>query len=480
MAKIQSTQSIRTGVTSADVAYPSNVGTGHFLWVAHVQFQSGGNTIATPTATSHTFTSDGAAQAIGTQTRQQSFYELNAPSGACTVHFAPSGGTADLSLVIAEFDQVNTSGALDQFASGSGNSTSPSSGATGTRAQGDELLLGCVCHDGTNRTITENASDTLLEEHEGGSSDMPIGTSYRIVTAAGTDAATWTFGTGSVNWLARRSTFRMTVSSGGAAMNANAATATAQAETATFRGAASLSANAATATATAQTATFNAAARFSANAATATAQAETATLRGAAVLTANTATATAQAETASLRGAAILAANAATATAQAEIATFKGGAILGANAASATAAAQTATFSTTGGAVFQANTATATAQAETASFRAAAVFAANASTATTQAQVSQLLGGGALTALAATSSAAAQVLTVRTGAVLAMAVAGASATAYAPIMQSLGAIPRVILQTGVLPISSIGGSLRPISQTTKIVPVSQTNRVRIV
>lgn len=458
MAKIQSTQSIRTGVTSADVAYPSNVGTGHFLWVAHVQFQSGGNTIATPTATSHTFTSDGAAQAIGTQTRQQSFYELNAPSGACTVHFAPSGGTADLSLVIAEFDQVNTSGALDQFASGSGNSTSPSSGATGTRAQGDELLLGCVCHDGTNRTITENASDTLLEEHEGGSSDMPIGTSYRIVTAAGTDAATWTLGTGAVNWLARRSTFRMTVSSGGAAMNANAATATAQAETATFRGAASLSANAATATATAQTATFNAAARFSANAATATAQAETAALRGAAILTANAATATAQAETA----------------------TFRAGAILGANTASATAAAQTATFSTTGGAVFQANTATATAQAETASFRAAAVFAANASTATTQAQVSQLLGGGSLTALAATSSAAAQVLTVRAGAVLAMAVAGASAAAYAPIMQSLGAIPRVILQTGVLPISSIGGSLRPISQTTKIVPVSQTNRVRIV
>jgi len=215
--RVQSTQSIRTGVSSATLAYGSNLTAGDLLWLAHVQFQSGGNTIATPTATvgTHTFTQDGAAQAIGTQTRQQTFYEQNCNSGACTVQFAPSAGIADISMVVSEFDSIVTTGALDQFASGSGNSTSPSSGATGTRAQANELLLGCVCHDGTNRTITEGTNFTLLEEHEGGSADMPIGTEYQLVTSVGTDAATWTIGTGAVNWLARVATFKSAAAAAG-------------------------------------------------------------------------------------------------------------------------------------------------------------------------------------------------------------------------------------------------------------------------
>jgi len=206
----QSTQKIVTGVASTTLAYTSNLTAGNLCWLAHVQFQSGGNTIATPTATSHTFTQDGAAQAIGTQTRQQSFYEQNTASGACTVTFAPSSGTADLSLVVSEFGGMVTTGALDQFASGSGNSTSASSGTTGTRAQADEVLMGCMTHDGTNRTLTEGGGFSLLQEHEGGSADMPIGTSYLIASSAGTDAATWTIGTGSVNWLARVATFKAT------------------------------------------------------------------------------------------------------------------------------------------------------------------------------------------------------------------------------------------------------------------------------
>src|SRR5262249_39022826 len=89
------------------------------------------------------------------------------------------------------------------------------SGATGTRAQADEVLLGCMCHDGTNRAITEGAGFTLLQEHEGGSANMPIGTEYWVVSSAGTDAATWTIGTGAVNSLARIATFKAAAGGGG-------------------------------------------------------------------------------------------------------------------------------------------------------------------------------------------------------------------------------------------------------------------------
>src|SRR5438105_10235091 len=211
IALVQSAQKVVTAVSSTTLASGSNLGSGDLCWLASAQYNNtGGATISTPTATSHTFTADGAEQQLSSDSsnRLRSFYEANCASGPCTVTFAVSSGTADISCVVSEWSGVATSTPLDQFASHeTTSSTSPSSSATGTRAQADEVLLGAMNHDGTSRTITEGTGFSLLQEHEGGSADMPIGTEYWIVSATGTDAATWTIGTGNVNSLARVATF---------------------------------------------------------------------------------------------------------------------------------------------------------------------------------------------------------------------------------------------------------------------------------
>ena len=48
---------------------------------------------------------------------------------------------------------------------------------------------------------------TLVQEHEGGTSDMPIGTSYELTTSPAGQAVTWTI-TGSPSWVCHAAFFR--------------------------------------------------------------------------------------------------------------------------------------------------------------------------------------------------------------------------------------------------------------------------------
>jgi len=69
------------------------------------------------------------------------------------------------------------------------------------------MLWGAMMHAGSDTTIAETGGATIVQENEGGTSNMPIGVSYELTTAGTAQAATWTLGA-SNNWAAHVAFFK--------------------------------------------------------------------------------------------------------------------------------------------------------------------------------------------------------------------------------------------------------------------------------
>lgn len=136
------------------------------------------------------------------------WYAANVTSSATfTVTVDPNGASADITLVIAEFSGAATASALDQSNDNGADSTSPSSGSV-TTSLNDELYVGVLTHGNTNRTLTEGGGWSLIQENEGGTSNIPISVIFKTA-AAGTYDATWTIGTGSSTYAAVIASFKV-------------------------------------------------------------------------------------------------------------------------------------------------------------------------------------------------------------------------------------------------------------------------------
>jgi hypothetical protein len=216
---VQSAITIVTGVNNTTLAFDVNLTAGNLICVSHSHFSSPARAITTPVDTlTHTYVPMTAEQAVG-DIKLRSFYVENCSGGANTVTFDIDNTTlGDLTVVIAEFSGIVTSGALDQTALFGASGTPITSDLSGTTAQADELLWGAVAHDGSDRTITPGASYTIVEENEGGSSNMPIAVEYQIVAATDEYEATWTFSNSAVNWLVHLATFKAAAAAGGIAI----------------------------------------------------------------------------------------------------------------------------------------------------------------------------------------------------------------------------------------------------------------------
>jgi hypothetical protein len=98
------------------------------------------------------------------------------------------------------------------MALGAASGTAAATAATATTSQAEELLWGAVTHGGSNLTIDETVGGSngysLVQEHEGGSLDVPISVEDQTVAAVGTYTASWTLGT-SVAWACHVATFQV-------------------------------------------------------------------------------------------------------------------------------------------------------------------------------------------------------------------------------------------------------------------------------
>lgn len=209
---VQSTIKAVTGLTgSTTLAYGSNLTAGNLLALAQVHFEASANVAVLPIDTlSHVYAQMQADQVFNTNFHLQCWVKENCSGGADTVTFDVVGANAaDFTVVISEFNGMVLSSSVDKTQKGTANGTAVDSGNTATTSQADEVIFGAMAHDSTTRTITETGGALIVQEDENGSTEMPIATSYRVVSAAAAYNATWTIGTGAVNWFAQVNTLKV-------------------------------------------------------------------------------------------------------------------------------------------------------------------------------------------------------------------------------------------------------------------------------
>lgn len=150
-------------------------------------------------------------------TRCHLYYAKNCLGGASHTFTVTAGATALMAMFAMEISGADLSAPFDTGAAATSlGSTTPSSGVTGTRAQGDEIIIGyCGTGDNVNGgtmnagsgfTLPTNGSETNFNNYVSG-------IEYKIVTAAGTDAATFTISSDS--WACIAATFKMAAAAGG-------------------------------------------------------------------------------------------------------------------------------------------------------------------------------------------------------------------------------------------------------------------------
>lgn len=133
-------------------------------------------------------------------------------SGTFTVTVAPASAT-DITVSIASWTDVYTAGSPnDGSTQAIATSTSADSGSITTTDAGD-IVIGVLSHAGSNATLTEGGTYTLLYENEGGSTNAPISVIYKLPGSTGSYNATWTIAN-TVTWLALIAAFKPAATTG--------------------------------------------------------------------------------------------------------------------------------------------------------------------------------------------------------------------------------------------------------------------------
>lgn len=175
---------------------------GDVLVVAVSFFQTGSSSTVNPPTdnqTGNTYAQIGTTTVtVGSQARMALFYAKNVNvSGTFTVTETITGSPAcstdcEVSVIVLAFSGADTASPFDQTAANApASSANPTTTATPTTAVANEVLVGAVTTDGPE-TLT--AADTVSANgaQTNNSTLQDLLTEYRIVSATGAYAETWT------------------------------------------------------------------------------------------------------------------------------------------------------------------------------------------------------------------------------------------------------------------------------------------------
>lgn len=156
IARVQTAKNSGTGTTLA-ATWPANTTAGNILIAClHCVRGNGGNLTATPPSGWTAVITGGVRQGNSGSGRSYQWYRENAAAQGATGNFTVSN-SGGVSLVVAEYSGLKTSGAIDAPSVGSNTSASTSSpvvNTTTTTAQASELL---VAMHGGNASVTYSA-----------------------------------------------------------------------------------------------------------------------------------------------------------------------------------------------------------------------------------------------------------------------------------------------------------------------------------
>lgn len=131
------------------------------------------------------------------------YYVENCAAGANTG--TRNHASDDATIIVAEYSGALTSGALDKIVqTGQGFSTSPSSGATATTTQPNELIVGLTGFEGAGSPMTPGGTYTERVEAAG---VRPAQMEDKTVSATGTYTADGTITL--ANWCCSIATFKL-------------------------------------------------------------------------------------------------------------------------------------------------------------------------------------------------------------------------------------------------------------------------------
>lgn len=219
IAPVQSTLKIVTATTSTTLAFTGNVAAGNFITTAQAGFASPSVAPGTPTDTlGHTYTSARVAFGADGSDQGRIYYVKTIPTGgADTVTFSQTN-SGDFTMAIAEWSGGDTTDprAAEAGTDGTGTGTTINVGSTGTRADAAGMILSWFSHTGANTTLTEDTGDgfSLLQENEGGTSNMPLHVQYLLTTNTTAITVNGTVGA-SRTWFGQQVTFKAATGGGG-------------------------------------------------------------------------------------------------------------------------------------------------------------------------------------------------------------------------------------------------------------------------
>lgn len=223
IALVQATSKIITGASSTTLAFTNPVAAGNFITTTQAGFVGGGSPNSTPTTPTdtlgHTYSGARAAYSpVSAASTGRAFYVPTIPSGGANTVTMGMAASGDFSIGIAEWSGGDATplaaGTEQNEATGTG--TNVNVGSTGARASSDGMLLAWFTHLGNDTTIAEDAADgfNLLSENEGGSSNMPLASQYKITSNTTAVTPNWTLGA-SRQWFGQVVSFEAAAGGGG-------------------------------------------------------------------------------------------------------------------------------------------------------------------------------------------------------------------------------------------------------------------------
>jgi len=211
----QSSQ-VGTGGAGSATATTASMGTaaaGDLVVAVCCWFVSGSSfSSITDSAGGNTWTQLGTEVTIGTSKVRTYYSVLTNGGSGFTVSFTVSSTSTFPSIAASRFSG-GTYSAQDQYQAGTGNSSAAASGATGTRAQATQLLVGML---GTDNTVDVTISPgtnlvwNLGAAYGTATVSNVVGIEWFLATEAGTDEAQFSWTGGSDDWACRIATFAET------------------------------------------------------------------------------------------------------------------------------------------------------------------------------------------------------------------------------------------------------------------------------
>lgn len=216
MGMIQSTgkfQSDNVGAGTVTFNFPGNITAGNTVIVTLAVYNDQTFRISALTASGTSGTRDVDKASADNANHAEIWRVTSAAGGSTAVAITLPSGVNYLSGCAEEWDNISTSSPLDQSGTGgpTAGSSAPSATAAGSTSQADTVSYAVFCdYAGTNWTSSTPPSGYTenFEEHDGTAHEAGAG-AYKVLSATGTETATFTTGA-SMSWICSLAVYKLT------------------------------------------------------------------------------------------------------------------------------------------------------------------------------------------------------------------------------------------------------------------------------